>query len=98
MNYSTNHKKCNAMKKVINFLKRFNWQEAKKVELETFVNLIITFFGYSFALVSMIALFFGAWWQLILGVPMYVLGAVCLNDTQWGNESALNYLHRVFTK
>lgn len=86
------------MKKVINFLKRFNWQEAKNVELETFVNLIITFFGYSFALVSVIALFFGAWWQLILGVPMYVLGAVCLNDTQWGNESALNYLHRVFTK
>ena len=86
------------MKKVINFLKRFNWQEAKKVELETFVNLIGTIFGYSFALVSVIALFFGAWWQLILGVPMYVFGAVCLNDTQWGNESALNYLRRVFAK
>lgn len=86
------------MKKVINFLKRFNWQEAKSVELETFVNLIGTIFGYSFALVSVIALFFGAWWQLILGVPMYVFGAVCLNDTQWGNESALNYLRRVFAK
>ena len=86
------------MKKVINFLKRFNWQEAKNVELETLVNLIITIFCYSFVLVSVIALFFGAWWQLIIGVPMYVLGAVCLNDTQWGNESALNYLYRVFTK
>ena len=86
------------MKKVINFLKRFNWQEVKNVELETLVNLIITIFCYPFALVSVIALFFGAWWQLILGVPMYVLGAVCLNDTQWGNESALNYLYRVFAK
>ena len=35
------------MKKVINFLKRFNWQEAKNVELETLVNLIITIFCYS---------------------------------------------------
>lgn len=86
------------MKKVINFLKRFNWQEAKNVELETLANLMVTIFCYSIALASVIALFFGAWWQLILGVPMYVLGAVCLNDTQWGNESALNYLHRVFTK
>lgn len=86
------------MKKVINFLKKFNWQEAKNVELETFVNLIGTILGYSSALVSVIALFFGAWWQFILGVPMYVFGAMCLNDTQWGNESALNYLRRVFAK
>ena len=86
------------MKEVIIFLKRFKWQEAKNVELETLVNLITTAFCYSYALTAVIILFWGYWWHLIFALPAYVLGVLCLNDTQWGNESALAYLRRVFAK
>lgn len=79
-----------------NVLSRFNWQEARQVELETAINLAGTVFFYSFALISFVCLFFGIWWQIILGAPSYVLGAVLLNDTQWGNESALHYVQRIF--
>lgn len=74
---------------------RINWQEAKKVQFETALNLFFTVLFYGLTLCCIVALFFGVWWQLIIGIPCYILGAVCLNDTQWGNESALAYLQRV---
>ena len=86
------------MKEVIIFLKRFKWQEAKKVELETLVNLFATGVCYSYVLTSIVILFWGIWWHLIWALPVYVLGVLCLNDTRWGNESALAYLRRVFAK
>jgi len=87
------------MKKVINKIKelysRIDWNEAKKVELQTMVNLITTIFCYSLTICCIIALFFGAWWQLFIGAISYVFGAVSLNDDQYGAESALHYIERV---
>ncbi len=90
------------MKKVIKWFKslvaRFSWEEAKNVEFETLLNLLITVVCYTVALGGLVACLFGAWWHLFSAAMMYVLGAVCLNDTQWGNESALKYVERVFQK
>ena len=86
------------MRKIIDIVRRFDWSEARDVEPETLMNLSVSAMFFGLALVSVAAVFFGAWWQPILGLPMCALGAVCLTDTQWGNESALDYLRRVFSK
>lgn len=87
------------MKKVINFLKRFKWEEARDVELHVLINLATTVLCYPFALVAVLGFIIkGAWWALIPGAMFYILGAVCLNDTQYTKESALQYLKRVFAK
>ncbi|MBQ0081126.1 MAG: hypothetical protein KBS95_06240 [Alistipes sp.] len=86
------------MKKIINFLKRFNWQQAKKVHAETIANLLLMIYCYSFTITSIIALFYGIWWQLFFGALMFLFGTICLNDPFRDHESVLDYLHRVFTK
>lgn len=77
-------------------LPKINWQEAKDVELETVTNLVITVISYSIALGALIATLFGAWHQLFIGAIAYVFGAVHLNDNQYGNETALHYIARIF--
>ncbi|MGN1211349.1 MAG: hypothetical protein ACI4TM_06660 [Candidatus Cryptobacteroides sp.] len=75
---------------------KVNWDEAREVEATTVTNLVITVICYSISLVALIAALCGAWHQLLVCVIAYVFGAVHLNDDQYGNETALHYIARIF--
>lgn len=84
---------------IVSLFKRFNWQEARNVSLETGMNAagVIVFYSICLACVCA-AIFCGAWHQLALAVPCYILGAVLMQDRQWGNETACHYFERCFRK
>lgn len=83
----------------IRLVKRFNWQEAKNVEEATLVNALFVIFFYSLTLACICAaLFYGAWHQLAMAFITYIMGAVLMQDKQWGNETACHYFERCFKK
>lgn len=84
---------------IIRLAKRFNWQEAKSVETVTLVNAIFVVVFYTLALVCICAaLFWGAWHQLAIAFISYIMGAVFIQDNYLGNEKAVHYFERCFSK
>lgn len=83
----------------IRLVKRFNWEEARKVEGITLMNAVGTIVFYTLALVCVgAALFCGAWHQLFLAFVSYVMGATLIQDNFLGNEKAVHYFERCFSK
>ena len=84
---------------IIGLVKRFNWQEAKNVEDVTLINAILVVVFYSLAIACICAaLFWGAWHQLCIAFIAYVMGATLIQDNYLGNEKAVHYFERVFSK
>lgn len=84
---------------IIGLVKRFNWEEARNVEDITFLNAVGTIVFYTLALTCVCAaLFCGAWHQLAMAVPCYIMGATLIQDNFNGNEKAVHYFERCFRK
>lgn len=78
--------------------KRFDWAQAKDVEGVTLFNACMVLVFYTLALVCLVAAFFGAWHQLLFAVVSYVMGAVFIQDDYLGNEKAVHYFERCFSR
>ena len=84
---------------IIRLVKRFNWEEAKKVEEATLLNALFVIVFYTLALACLCAaLFWGAWHQLFVALIAYVMGATLIQDNYLGNEKAVHYFERCFSK
>jgi fatty acid desaturase len=84
---------------IVSLARRFDWEEARSVSVETATNAAFAILFYVLALCALVGvIFFGAVWQLLMVALCYVAGAVLMQDRQWGNETACHYIERCFSK